>query len=88
MPQALKAVYQWIMYSSVNSQKISLTIKAGIPLTLSVLAFAGISDLSAEELNSSVDALFVILNSIIMIVSAIGTVYGVFRKIVNTIFNR
>lgn len=61
------------IHSSADSTKISLTLKAMIPLALSALVWFKI-DLSENDLSLLIDG-------IVMALSAVGVLYGIGRKI-------
>ena len=71
----LKKIYNWIVWSSVNEDKISLTLKAGFPL----LALWGISNTQVlTDLTGSAGNLVV---SIWQVMTGLLTVFGLLRKI-------
>ena|SRR3990167_3237660 len=71
----LKSVLSWVLLSSYNSNRISLTIKAGIPFLL----LLGISDTATlEELGGSIGSFIASLGEVVF--GAI-TIFGLVRKI-------
>lgn len=70
-----KKVYRWLVVSSVNSDKFSLTLKAGIPF----LVLLGVSDTETlEELSGAVGVLLVNIGQVIA--GAIALI-GLIRKV-------
>ena len=72
-----KKVLSWILVSSANGQKISLTLKAGIPF----LVLLGIGD--TELLGQLAGTIGTFLVNLGQIVSGLVTAYGLMRKMVN-----
>lgn len=71
----LKQVFSWALWSSVNTDKISLSIKAGLPL----LVLWGISDTETlNNLTGSIGELVVLIGQVI---TGVLTVWGLLRKI-------
>lgn len=71
-----KSILNFFLWSSVNPDKISLTIKAGIPLIVSTLAVMNIY----PDINPLADALINFITAMSMLVSAGVTMYGLIRK--------
>lgn len=72
----LKQFWNWCIKSSVDPEKLSLTLKHGLPFLVSVLAYTKYN-LSLSELSGGVDGL-------VMVLTGAGTVFGLARKIWNT----
>lgn len=79
----MKTIKRWFLYSSANPQKVALTVKAGVPLLLTILTSFGLSftDVDVQDLTGIIGDF--VFNSI-QVISLIGTVYGLGRKIVLT----
>lgn len=73
-------MFEKILYSSADPTKISLTLKSFIPLALSVLTWLNI-DLSDSDLAMLVDG-------IVMAISAFGVLYGISRKVYYAILDK
>jgi len=74
----LKKVFSWVLVSSVNSNRFSLTLKAGVPL----LVLLGIGD--TETLTNLTGAIGELVVLIGQVVAGAFTVWGLVRKIFNT----
>lgn len=77
----MKKLKRALLYSSANPEKIAITVKAGVPLILTILTASGLATLhtSVEELTGLIgDFVF----NAVQVISLIGTVYGIGRKIV------
>lgn len=72
-----------ILKSSVNPEKISLTLKGLVGVIIFGLGFLGITGITSGDLNSLIDQIVVAITQIGMAISAILTVYGGIRKIIN-----
>ncbi len=83
----MKTIFNFLITSSANSEKTSLTIKAGIPFILLTLGWFGIAETEISPLLSQgVDEVINIIAAIATIVSGGYTVYGIFRKIYYLLF--
>lgn len=77
----LKSVLQWFLYSSHETTKISLSLKAGIPL----LIFLGMDKyITPDQAETVIDSAMIILTSVGTIVTAVVTAFGVTRKVTLT----
>lgn len=74
----VRNVVGWILWSSTNTDKISLTLKAGIPF----LVLLGIKDTSL--LDSLIGSIGQLIVSVATVVSGAITVWGLVRKIWNS----
>jgi len=72
--EKFKQVLQWFVYSSANSSKIALTLKAGIPF----LVLLGVSD--SETLEQLVGSLGVFITLLAQTIAGAITIYGLLRK--------
>jgi hypothetical protein len=85
LKQILIDIYNWLMKSSANPEKLSLTIK-GI---LSTIVFVAVSFGANYTLN--IDALSYdianVISQIGIVISSLITIYGLIRKIYLTIKN-
>jgi len=75
----LKTLLNWIVWSSENSNRISMSVKAGLPFLL----LLGIG--SETDLNILSDNFHTLVISWATVVSGLGTIFGVGRKIVLTL---
>ena len=71
----IRNVTQWVLFSSVNSDKVSLTLKAGIPL----LVLWGVSD--TETLENLTGAIGQLVVQAGQMVTGVVTIYGLLRKL-------
>src|SRR4051794_26291816 len=84
----LNTIARWIVVSSKDPSQVSLTAKGilvGTIPTLMVLAGIAHLNLGSDELSVLFDALASVLQAALTIVSAVLTIYGLFRKLLNTI---
>ncbi len=91
----LRTLYQWVVYSSTNEEKLSLTIQGVAGTIVTGLIFlSGISNLGvpADDFNNllslfmaAVHAIFFGLQAILAAVSAWAVVWGATRKIWTTV---
>lgn len=82
----LRTIVRWLIYSSANQEKISLTIKGAVSyLLLAFISLGLIHEIpSLNHLSSDVEtAVLQVLQAISLLISA----YGLFRKIFITIKN-
>lgn len=80
-------IWTWLVYSSANSNKISLSIKGAIGTILVTLSiFAGNINipLLGEMLNSVVDSGVMVVQVVVGAISAIGMFVGAVRKLYTT----
>lgn len=80
-----RVILDWILRSSADPHKLSLTLKGGIPFVLILFAWFGYG---AEEvkplLNEGIEQVVNAVALIAMIFSGVQGVYGFIRKVVNT----
>lgn len=84
----IEKIWSWLVYSSTNSQKISLSIKGAIgTILVTVSLFAGDINipLLGDLLNSVIDSGFMVIQSAVGLVSAIAMLLGAFRKVYTTL---
>lgn len=83
----MQTLKKWFIYSSANPQKIALTVKAGVPLLLTILTSFGLSftDVDVQDLTGIIGDF--VFNSI-QVISLIGTVYGLGRKMILLTFKK
>ena len=77
----LKQFYQWLVTSSVNHDKFSLTLKAGLPF----LILLGVGETEVTELIGEAGNL---TGLIAQVVTGLLTLWGLARKIVLSVQNR
>lgn len=70
----LKTILHKIIFSSVDPQKIALTIKSGIPFLVFILPIFGVVNIGEGELTHLVD-------SILVLITGLMTAYGLGRKL-------
>lgn len=89
----LSAIWLWLTRSSVNPQAVSLSVKmfllAFIPYTMNLVLYS--CSLGFMCLSVSVDEVTTVINAVaslvfwsLSIVSGVGFVWGVIRKVVTT----
>ena len=90
----LKKIFTWIIASSADPKKVSLSVKAillgVIPYTLHAISIAcGVGwvclDIDGPTLNSMVEIATQLVFYIFSIIAIVGSVYGVTRKLILTI---
>jgi hypothetical protein len=83
MKKILINFYNWLVKSSVNPEKTSLTIKGFLSAVVFVLAGLGINyTLDVNTLTYSITEL---IQSLGLLISTLITTYGLLRKIYNTL---
>ena len=75
----LEKLIRWFMVSSADPEKMSLTLKAGIPFAVSALLYFSVT-IEAEDLIN-------LTNGAIMIITGAPMIYGAVRKIFLTVKN-
>ena len=70
----LKNVWNWLIYSSNNPQKLALTLKAGV----ASLVFLGVDQVWGDALADNFVGLLV---SVLQVVSYAGLIWGGVRKV-------
>lgn len=73
-------IYPRFIGSSVDPEKLSLTLQSFVPLVIAVAALFGVKLLSVD--------LQTLITAVIAVVSAVGTIYGLYRKVVSYFQNR
>lgn len=84
----LKKIFAWIVFSSQDPTKLSMTLKSflvGLVAVVSIVAGFGHFSLPADQTGPIIDALIAAVQSILATVSAITFVYGLIRKLVITV---
>jgi len=77
----MKTIYKWLVYSSENSSKISLTLKGFIPL----IALFGISNyVSVENATGIIDGFVALLVLAGQFVAGAIATLGLLRKVYNS----
>lgn len=72
----MKSIIDALIWSSVNPDKISLSIKAGVPFILAILALFQVH----IDINPLVDQLILVVNAGIIFITGVVTMYGLLRK--------
>jgi len=83
MKNNLKKVWRWVINSSEDPNKLSLTLKGLLPLVIALSTISGY-DLRQDDLSSLTDAVVTALVQFVALVSALTTLYGAGRKVINT----
>jgi len=79
----MKNLYNWILWSSVNKDKVSLTVKGALTtLSLILVAFGFV--VSSEDVQALAGSFTDIILTVSTLTSTIVTIYGFVRKIKNT----
>ena len=82
-----KKVFQWIIYSSADPSKVSLTIKSvGVLLVSWLIPIIGLTHVNlggdpSATLNGLVDAFAQLVQALLALVGAIAGAYGLIRKV-------
>jgi hypothetical protein len=83
----LKKIFQWIVYSSANPTKVSLTLKgAGVTVIGFLVPVIGLTHIAiggdpSTVLNSILDSIASIVQVALTLVGAIVGLYGLVRKV-------
>lgn len=77
----LTKVFGGALASSADPEKLSLTLKAFVPLILAILPLSGVVGVTESDL-------LVLIDQIVIVVSASLFLYGVARKILNRLYNK
>jgi len=83
----IKALWNWVVYSSADSKKFSLTLKGIAAFVITLLSFRyGIQNVQIlnENVSVLVDAVVAFVQDAVTLVSIIATIYGAVRKVVLT----
>lgn len=84
----LKTIYVWLMKSSEDPSKTSMTIKAGAATVITVLTVIfGLAHINVgtTDMNALVDGGIALVQAIAFVASSLTTVYALVRKIANTV---
>ncbi len=79
-----KKIFAWIVFSSRDASKISLTLKSAFAaLITGATIVAGLSNvnLPSETLTQLADATISLVQTVLLAVSTVGTIVGLVRKI-------
>jgi hypothetical protein len=76
--KAIERFANWIVFSSKDSRKISLSVKAGLTGVITVLAILNFDTSSMPEI---VDMTAKVVEQALLLVSAVATLYGFIRKV-------
>lgn len=72
----LGKIIKWFIKSSANPEKISLTLKAGIPFAISAFLYFGVTLEAADLIN--------LINGLVMVLTGVPMIWGTIRKIILT----
>jgi len=79
----MKNLYNWLVWSSVNKDKVSLTIKGALTtLSLILVAFGFV--VSSDDVTALAGSFTDLILTISTLISTIVTICGLVRKIRNT----
>lgn len=83
----MKKIWNWFVLSSANYQNYALTLKGiligAIPAVIIVAHLANIQ-LKSEDLTTLIDAMITLFGTVMALVSAGITVFGLVRKVFKT----
>lgn len=74
--------WYWLTTSSANPSKISLTIRAGAPMVITIIVF--LTGLNPDDLSPVVDAIVKTIEALILAGSSVGFLIGLVRKLWTT----
>lgn len=77
----IKKIWNWIILSSEDSTKLSLTLKSALTLLVTALTIIG---LPKAELGALADQIVTLVQDLLMVISAVTGVWGLMRKINTT----
>ena len=83
----IKTVWNWVVYSSANANKFSLTLKGIAGIALTVISFKyGIQNMQSvnTQVSTIIDMLIAAAQDAVMLISICSTIYGAFRKVILT----
>ena len=81
-----KTFWNWLVVSSADEDKLSLTLKGIFGAAVTTLTVVlGFANIHVGDLTPVVDALITLIQAIAAVVSAVVTLYGLVRKVVLTI---
>ncbi len=81
----LKKIWLWIVTSSADPTKISLTIK-GIGMSIIAIITLVYGNALSPDLNTFLSSLIGLVQDVLIVISAVMTTWGLMRKIVLTVF--
>lgn len=76
----LKTVWNWLVWSSENPDKVSLTLKAGIPALVFGFGFVGYQ-VQDQLFDGLVNQIVSLLAGIATVVTSLMAIFGIIRKI-------
>lgn len=78
-------VWNWLVVSSEDPYKFSLTLKAGLPTLITgltiVLGFAHVA-IGSADLTAAADSFIQVAQDLIILIGGVTTAYGLARKLV------
>lgn len=74
----MKKALDWLLKSSADPARLSLTVKSGVPLLVAVLTLLKVDAVQESDLLTAVDAGIALL-------AGVGTLVGLVRKVVLTL---
>lgn len=81
----MSTFFRWLIVSSSNPEKISLTVKAFLGgLVIVITAVCGLAGIHVGDLTPLVDPAIAIIQAVLGLVSAAAFFYGLVRKVILT----
>ncbi len=90
MKKTIDKVWDWLVWSSADPEKLSLTVKGAMTGFVTLMTVAlGVAQIhlpvgAPEILNQIIDGTVLVIQAIAGLVSAIALVFGLWRKLVIT----
>lgn len=88
MKNIIKAMWNWLVKSSADPAKVSLTVKGiltgAIPAIIFIAPSLGLP-INSENIGSVTDLISAVVQYILGVIASLVTIYGLFRKIKNTL---
>jgi uncharacterized membrane protein len=86
--KTLNTLARWIVVSSTDPAEVSLTIKGIlVGVVPAVIVLAGLANLNvgSDQLNALIDGFVMLVQALFTVVATCMTLYGMLRKLLNTI---
>lgn len=85
----IQRLWFWLVYSSANPKKLSLTVMAGVPLLVVLFGWAGIEESVIRPiLEESSVAIVNLILGVVQLGLSLATIYGLGRKLLNTLLRK
>jgi len=89
--KTLNLIAQWLVRSSADPARLSLTIKGilvgVVPVIMAVAGLANI-DIGSDKVSAIIDGIASLVQVVLALVAMVMTAYGIVRKLYNTITGR